>query len=596
MKSLQRMTQFLIPYRWVMIMGLFTVVLPVAMELVVPRMLQLVIDQGIRANNMDMIVRGSLTMLGAALIGAIATLGQGIFRAQLSQGIAFDLRNALFSHTQTLSFGNLDQIQTGSLMTRISSDVDVVRFFSSAGLALLLRAVLMITGSVVMIIVTDRQLALIVLIILPIAGAIIWFAMRIAQPLFVVVQERLAQLNTIVQENLAGVQVVKAYVRERFEIGRFEKQNINYRDQQIKVGRLLAVVLPVLAMITNVGTVAVLRWGGIDVIGGRLSVGELVAFNNYLMIGMSPLLLLSSVLTMVSRAEASAGRVLEVLDTGPLIKIAASPHDAAIVKGRVTFKDVVFHYNGPESEEVLNGVNFEVEPGRRVAILGATGSGKSTLMNLISRFYDATGGQVLIDGIDVRDWSPKALRSQIGIVLQETTLFSGTIRENIAYGRADAPIEDIIAAARAAQAHEFIMAGPDGYDSVVEARGANLSGGQRQRIAIARAILISPGILIMDDSTSAVDLTTEVQIQRALSALMAGRTTFIVAQRINSVLNADQIIVLDAGRITAQGTHRQLLQTSPVYQEIYQSQLGEADPAPAALSKQSLNPTSEMPL
>ncbi len=598
MKALQRMIRFMNAYWGVAIIGLLTVILPVATELVIPRMLQYVIDRGIKANNMDVIMRGSLIMLGAALVGAVATVIQGFYRARLSQGIAYDLRNALFRHIQSFSFGNLDYMQTGQLITRLSSDVDVVRLFLSAGLSLLLRAVLMIVGSVVMIVLTDLRLSLVVLVVLAVAGTVIWTVLRTAAPLFTVVQQKLAGLNTIVQENLAGVQVVKAFVREKFEIARFGQHNLDYTAQNIKVGYLIAVAMPLLLVLTNLGSVAVIWFGGLDVMGGRLSVGQLIAFNNYLVIGMTPLLLLGNMLTMVSRAEASAGRILEVLDTQPLIQPVPSPHRAERVIGRVVFENVSFHYhgikpNGSHSnlvsvsldgrdgddqqngrEEVLNNVSFEVEPGQRVALLGATGFGKSTLVNLIPRFYDVTGGRIRIDGVDVRDWDPAALRSQIGVVLQQTTLFSGTIRQNIAYGRPDAPLDEVIAAAQAAQAHEFIMAMPDGYQSMVEERGANLSGGQRQRLAIARALLISPGILILDDSTSAVDMETEVKIQQALDLLMEGRTTFIVAQRINSVLNADQILVLDGGRIAAQGTHRQLLQTSPIYQEIYRSQLG----------------------
>jgi ATP-binding cassette subfamily B protein len=608
MKSLKQMVRFMQPYRWALGLVLFTTILPVAMELVVPRMLQYIIDQGIKAADMEVIIRGSLVMLGAALIGALATVGQGVYRAQLSQGIAFDLRNELFTHVQALSFGNLDQMQTGQLITRLSSDVEVVRLFLSAGLALLLRAVLMIAGSVVMLVITDRQLSLVMLVVLPITGAIIWNVMRAAGPLFRVVQQELGKLNIIVQENLAGVHVVKAFVRERFEINRFEEQNLDYREQTIKVGRLIAIAMPTLMLLTNLGTVAILWLGGLDVIGGRLSVGELVAFNNYLMIGMAPLLLLGNVLTMISRAEVSAARILEVLATQPLIQIAPSPHRTEVVKGHIVFENVSFHYpmrfsangtgadnpfgdhtpdrqnghdqangrgNGSGNKEVLNQVSFVVEPGQQVALLGATGSGKSTLVNLIPRFYEVTGGQIRVDGVDIRNWDPAVLRSQIGMVLQQTTLFSGTIRQNIAYGRPDTPLEAVIAAAKAAQAHDFIMAMPNGYESIVEARGVNLSGGQRQRIAIARALLISPGILVLDDSTSAVDMETEFKIQQALESLMVGRTTFIVAQRISSVLKADQIIVLEAGRIAAQGTHQQLLQTSPIYQEIYHSQLGE---------------------
>jgi ATP-binding cassette subfamily B multidrug efflux pump len=579
MRSLQRMVRFVKPYRWVAVLLVLTVILPVAMELVVPRALGFIIDQGIRPGDMSAIWRGSLVMLAAALVGAMATLGQGFCRAVLSQGLAFDMRNELFGHVQSFSFGNLDHMQTGQLMTRLSSDVDQVRSFASHGLSLMLRALLMITGSVLMLLIMDWQLAMVMVALLPVAGLLIWLVFRAARPLFLIVQQKLAALNTIVQENLAGVKVVKAFVRERFEIDRFEDNNLDYMGQYVKVGRLMAVALPVLTILTNLGIVAIIWLGGLSVIGGRLTVGELVAFNGYLMIGMTPLLLLSNMLTSVSQAEASAERVLEVQDTRPLIRPAPSVFDGRLA-GRVAFENVSFHYdaNGAGGgQPVLNGVSFGVEPGQRVALLGATGSGKSTLVNLIPRFYDVTGGRICVDGVDVRAWKPDALRSQIGTVLQQTTLFSGTVRENIAYGRPSATLEDVVAAAQAAQAHGFILAMPHGYDSLVEARGANLSGGQKQRLAIARALLVKPGILILDDSTSAVDLETEFRIQRALDELMVGRTTFIVAQRINSVLNADRILVLSRGRIAACGTHRELLLTSAIYREIYDSQLGGAD-------------------
>jgi len=571
------MAHFVQPYRWAAALLVLTVILPVAMELVVPRALQFIIDEGIRLGDMNAIWRGSLIMMAAALAGAVATLGQGFCRAVLSQGLAFDIRNMLFGHVQSFSFGNLDHMQTGQLMTRLSSDVDQIRSFASHGLSLMLRALLMITGSVVMLLIIDWQLALVMLALLPIAGLLIWLVFRAARPLFLIVQQKLAALNTIVQENLAGVKVVKAFVRERFEIDRFEGSNVDYMQQHIKVGRLLAVALPVLTVLTNVGIVAIIWLGGLSVIGGRLTVGELVAFISYLMIGMTPLLLLSNMLTLVSQAEASAERVLEVQDTEPLIQPAPSVFDVKLA-GRVAFDNVSFRYDGHSGDggqPVLNGVSFAVEPGQQVALLGATGSGKSTLVNLIPRFYDVTDGRICVDGVDVRNWKPDALRSQIGMVLQQTILFSGTVRENIAYGRPDATLEEVVAAAKAAQAHEFILAMPRGYDSVVEARGANLSGGQKQRLAIARALLVKPGILILDDSTSAVDLDTEFRIQRALDKLMTGCTTFIVAQRINSVLNADQILVLSRGRIAACGAHHELLLTSEIYREIYDSQLGD---------------------
>ena len=398
------------------------------------------------------------------------------------------MRNKLFAHIQTFSFANLDKMQTGQLMTRLSSDVDMVRGFVSHSLSLMLRALGMVVGSVVMMFVIDPQLALITLILLPIAGFLISGLMWLARPMFAVVQEKLSSLNTTVQENLAGVQVVKAFVRERFEIGRFKINNNDYMAENIKVGKLMAVAMPILTILTNLGIVAVVWFGGRSVIGDRLTLGELVAFNNYLMIGMAPLMLLGNTLTAVSRAEASAERFFVVLDTQPAVKVIAEPHRSSQLQGQVSFEGVTFHYEGSNGQgkvsedahrggrNVIKAVSFNIQPGERVALLGATGSGKSTLVNLIPRFYDVDSGQIKVDGVDLRDWEPESLRKKIGVVLQQTTLFSGTIRENIAYGQPEAKLEEVIAAAKAAQAHEFIMAMPEGYDSFVEERGANLSG------------------------------------------------------------------------------------------------------------------------
>ncbi len=350
MKSLRRMGPFVGPYRLVAFFLVITVILPVAMELLVPRALSYVIDQGIEAGNMTAIVQGVAVMIVAALVGAAATLGQGVCRARLSQGLAYDMRNKMFAHIQTFSFANLDHMQTGQLITRLSSDVNLVRDFVSTGLALLLRALLMIGGSVVAMFLIDWQLALIMVVLLPMAGLIIWVIMHLAQPLFANVQQRLGALNSIVQENLAGVQVVKAFVREPYEIERFQTHNVDYMEDNIRVGRLMAVALPSLAILTNLGIVAVAWFGGLSTIDGRLTVGELVAFNSYLMIGMAPLLLLSNILTMMSRAETSAGRVWEILDTEPVIKVAASPHEAPAVSGQVTFSGVSFQYDRPDND------------------------------------------------------------------------------------------------------------------------------------------------------------------------------------------------------------------------------------------------------
>lgn len=588
MTSLKRMLPFVQPYRWVVFWLVITVVLPVLMELLVPKALNYMIDAGIEMGDMAAIWRGAAIMLVTALTGAVATLGQGVCRALLAQGLAYDMRNTLFSHIQKFSFANLDKMQTGQLMTRLSSDVDLVRGFTSHSLSLLLRASLMLVGSVVMMFIIDAQLALITLAVLPLAGILISGLMWLARPMFAVVQEKLSTLNTTVQENLAGVQVVKAFVRERFEIGRFKISNDDYMAENIKVGKLMATALPMLTLLTNLGIVFVVWFGGREVIGDRLTLGELVAFNNYLMIGMAPLMILGNILTMISRADASAERYLAVLDAQPAVEVIAEPHKSDQLQGEVTFEDVIFHYEGSNNNSgkalstdihrggrnVLRGITFKARAGQRVALLGATGSGKSTLVNLIPRFYDINSGQIQIDAVNLRDWEPEALRKKIGVVLQQTTLFSGTIRENIAYGQPEASLEEVIAAAQAAQAHDFIMAMPAGYDSLVEERGANLSGGQKQRIAIARALLILPRILILDDSTSAVDMETEAKIQASLDEQLADCTTFMIAQRISSVLMADQIIVLDHGQVAAQGTHQELLTSSPIYREIHQSQMG----------------------
>ncbi len=617
MSGLARVVRYLRPYLWMTVLGIVTTILPVLMELVTPRMVQFIIDQGIRAGDMGAVWQGSGIMMLAAILGAATTIGQGIARAQISQGIAFDLRNDLFRHIQLFSFANLDRMQTGQLMTRVSSDVDVARMFLSAGMALLLRTLLMVIGSLAMMLIIDWRLGLIMVAMLIISGSVIFWFLRIVGPLFSIVQQKLGKLNTLVQENLAGVHVVKAFVREQYEIENFDRDNVDYMEQNIRVGWYLALVMPVLLVLTNLGATFAIWRGGIDVIGGRLTIGELVAFSNYMLIGMSPLLLLSNILSMISRAEASSKRVVEVLDTEPAIQSPPSPALIEEPAGDISFENVSFHYSGsrikrgldaaaggngrsqtgipdaapangrrltrtangnvrPVGEEVLDGISLHAASGQKIALMGATGSGKSTLVNLIPRFYDAEGGVVKVDGVDVRNWEPVRLRKEIGVVLQQTTLFAGTVRENIAYGRPDATIEEVVSAAQAAQAHDFIMQMPEQYESLVEARGANLSGGQKQRIAIARALLTKPSVLILDDSTSAVDLDTELRLQEALAEKLAGTTTFIVAQRISSVVDADLILVLDDGKIAARGTHEELLAGSEIYREIYYSQFEEA--------------------
>jgi ATP-binding cassette subfamily B protein len=378
----------------------------------------------------------------------------------------------------------------------------------------------------------------------------------------------------VLQENLAGMRLVKAFVRSDEENRRFGVVNDDLMDQNVRVQRLFAVVMPTMTVIVNLGMVVVILIGGRQTIGGTMTTGQLMAFVNYLMITMFPLLMMGNLLVMLSQAAASAGRINGVLDTKSSIVDQPGVIDLSDVRGRVAFEHVMFSYDHECGESVLQDVNFVAEPGQTVAILGETGSGKTTLINLIPRFYDVCGGRVTVDGVDVRDVTLASLRKHVGIALQEAVLFTGTLRDNIRYGRPDASQEEVKAAAQAAQAEGFILSSSKGYDTMVEERGGNLSGGQKQRIAIARALLLKPSILILDDSTSAVDVDTEAHIQEALLRLHSQCTVFIVAQRISTVLAADKILVLDKGRIAAEGTHQELIQTSPIYREIYESQLG----------------------
>ena len=575
MKSLREISKYLLPYRSWVLAALGLVVIEALAQLVIPRLLQYVIDQGITPRQMNIILTGAVLMLGAAAIGGVCTVLRAIYAARFSQSMAYDIRNDLFERIQRLSFGNLDRMQTGQLITRVSSDVDMVRMFTSMGFIMIVRGVFLLLGSLIFLIATNARLSLIMLALIPSVGLIFTYLARKARPLFKLLQERLGDLNTVVQENLSGMEVVKAFVREDHEIERFAEKNTAYTHQAVRVFRLMATAFPVVLLVVNLGVLAVVLLGGMQVIGGTLTVGELVAFSNYLMTAMFPIVMLGMIISMMPSADASAERILEVLNTEPDVQESEAATSLAGMKGRVDFEKVSFHYNGSAAAEVLKDINLSIKPGQTIALLGATGSGKTSLVNLIPRFYDAAGGRVLIDGMDVRQFTEHSLRSQIGIVMQQPLLFSGTVAENVAYGRPEASAAEIEAAARAAQAHDFIIGMPEGYQSQVEARGANLSGGQKQRLAIARALLVKPAILILDDSTSSVDMDTEFHIQEALDELMKDRTTFIIAQRISSVLKADQIIVLERGEIAAQGTHSELIKSSPIYSEICRSQLRE---------------------
>jgi ATP-binding cassette subfamily B multidrug efflux pump len=577
-RSIGRLLRFIKPYRLYAIIALILLLGMVASDLLIPRLTQRIIDQGIGSGDLGIVLSTALMMLGAALLAALFALGNNYFSVRVAQHFAHDIRSALVRKVQSFSFGNLDELRTGNLITRSTSDVHMVQMIVMMSLRILTRAPVWIIGASAMLIITSPQLALMMAAFVPVIVLfVIWFA-RKAQPMFTWVQERLDRLNTVLQENLAGVRVVKAFVRERHEIDRFEDANVQLMERNIRIMRLVAILLPTMVMILNLGVAGAIWIGGSSALVGGMTIGQVVASINYLMFAIFPLMMLASMLGPIAAANASSGRILEVLDAEANVKTrpGAKPLDAPA--GRIEFESVTFGYPGEGSENVLCDVSFVAEPGETVAILGATGSGKSTLIHLIPRFYDVSGGRITLDGIDIRDVELGSLRANVGIALQEAVLFGGTIRENVTYGRPDATETEVRAACSAAQASDFIEGFADGYDTEVGQRGVTLSGGQRQRLAIARALLVKPKVLILDDSTSAVDIETEVRLQDALDRLIADSehttTRFIVAQRISTVLLADKILVLEAGRIASCGTHAELLEKSPIYREIYESQLG----------------------
>lgn len=577
MPNLWRLLRFLKPYRRQAIWALVTLIAAALAELAIPRLMQRIVDQGILRMDMPVIIQTMLIMLGFALTSAVLMIINSVTSVRASQGFGADLRGALFRTIQSLSFANIDRFQTGNLLVRMTSDIMQVQMIVQMAFRMFVRAPVTIILSIVMLVSTSPRLALIMFAILPVMALVIILITRKAEPLFLLVQRKLDRLNSIFQENLAGVRVVKAFVREEHEAQRLEAANTDLMMTNIRVQRLLATLMPSLLLITNLCTVIVLWLGARQMSQpqGGITVGQIMAFVNYLMTIMFPLTMMAMMFNRIAAAEASAQRIWEVLDTVPAVQNPPKPKALAEPRGLVRFEGVSFRYGNDHSEPVLEDVHLAAEPGQTVAILGATGAGKSSLVHLIPRFYDVTEGHVTIDGLDVREMDLGELRRRVvSIALQDVVLFTGTIRDNIRFGRPNASDEEVVAAAKAAQAHDFIMSFPEGYDTLVGQRGVNLSGGQKQRIAIARALLMNPAVLILDDSTSSVDVETEAKIQEALEATRHKSTRFIIAQRISSVLTADKIVVLDGGRIAAEGTHSELMASSPIYRQIYESQLG----------------------
>jgi ATP-binding cassette subfamily B multidrug efflux pump len=575
MNHIRKLLPFVKPYWKYAAISLVLLTSLVFMDLSIPRLIQRIIDQGIRLHNMNTVLQTSAIMLALSLVSTLFAIGNNYFSIRVGEGVARDLREAIFVKIQSFAYGNIDHFTTGRLMVRMSSDTGAVSRVFQVSLRIGTRAPLLMIGSVILMFNTSPTLALTMLPLLLITIVVLVFFSIKMEPLYRGVQFKLDRLNTVLQENIAGARLVKAFVRDAHETQRFESANQDFTQRNIDVMQFMSTMSPILTMFINVGMVLVIYAGGLQAIQGSMTTGQIVAFTNYLLTTMSPLLMMTMLSNTWANGIASAGRINEVLDTVP--DVLDKPQAGILpetAQSRVVFKNVVFHYKGSSDYTVLDGVNLVAEPGQTVAILGATGAGKSSLVNLIPRFYDPTQGEISIDGVNIRDIKQDSLLAQVGIVPQETILFSGSVRDNIRYGRPTATDDEVIAAAQAAQAHDFITQLPQGYDTHIEERGVNLSGGQKQRIAIARAIVTQPKILILDDSTSSVDVETETKIQDALQEIMANSTSFVVAQRISTVLKADKILVIDKGRVVAEGTHTELIKTSPIYQEIYDSQLG----------------------
>ncbi|PZD94404.1 ABC transporter ATP-binding protein [Paenibacillus sambharensis] len=577
-----RLAVYLKPYRAAVLLAPLLMILEVCMDLLQPRLMASIVNNGIMEGDLSAIWATGMLMIGAAIIGLIGGFGCTVYSSKAALGFGADLRLSLFRKVQTYSFDNLDRFSAGSLVTRLTGDVVQLQNMVQMSLRMFVRDISLTVGSIVMMFMLNARLALILVIIVPLLILILVVLGRFAAPLFGRVQERLDKVNTVLQENLSGIRVVKAFVRERFERSRFGRANTDYLEMALKAARTIALGMPLMMLVLNFGIVAVIWFGGISTWDSDFPVGNLAAFISYMTQMLFAMMALGMQLVMFSRAKASADRVNEVLEEVPGIADRQSAKDEireghgqkqeSGLQGSITFDNVTFAYGKEEAAPVLKDITLHIRAGETVGILGATGSGKTSLVSLIPRLYDVTEGAVLIDGVNVKDMDARQLRSRIGMVLQQAVLFTGTIRDNIRFGRPEATEEEVMEAARAAQAHDFIMKLPAGYDTELGQRGVNLSGGQKQRISIARALILKPDILILDDSTSAVDLTTEARIQQALGRMMEGCTRVVIAQRISSVEDADRIIVLENGALSAIGTHDELMRTSSVYQEIYASQ------------------------
>lgn len=576
MKYLWKLRIYLRPYLFQVLIALAIMLCITAVSLTVPTIIQRVIDVGLKQQQISLLTVSALILLGIGVSKALLTYGQRYTTEWIAQHVAYDLRNDLYDHIQHLPFSFHDHSQTGQLISRCIEDVRSIQAFTGTGVIELIRMTLLMTGILTLLFTYNPRLAVIALLpLVPLMLITTRFGKKIGG-LFLAVDNAMGELSARLQENVVGVQVVRAFAREPYEVRRFAEANKKQFDARIRINSQWAVVMPSTTFFVSLGTILILFFGGRMVMNGQMTLGEMVAFNSYLLMIAMPAQQLTWVVNAAGEAIAGVQRTFEILELKPEIETPPSAVVLSQLAGRVEFDQVSFKYTG-EQAQALEQINLKVEPNQLIALIGPTGSGKTSLINLVPRFYDVSHGVVRVDGHDVRTLDLVSLRRQIGIVLQTSLLFSATIAENIAYGSPDASQEDIEAAARAAQAHEFISELPNGYETVVGERGVTLSGGQKQRVAIARALLMDPRILILDDSTSSVDTQTEHQIQKALQKLMEGRTTFVIAHRLSTVKRADLIIVMDHGRIVERGRHAELLEQNGLYREIYELQLRDQE-------------------
>ena len=570
LKLLWRVYGYLRPYWKQTLVAYASLFAILGLNTMIPQFLGWIIDTGVKGNQPQVLTWSVLVLLGLTVLKGVLNYYQGTMSEVASQNVAFDLRNEIQKKLTSLSFSFHDQSEAGELLSRAVQDVERIRFLTGRATVRILEGALLLVVTAIVMLVMDYRLALLVLATMPLlVYRALYFGSRF-RPLSQLVQKQLAVLTTAVEQNLRGTREVKAYVQEDAEIERFGRENARWFDLSARSAQMQAVNLPLLFLIANLGYVAIILYGGRQVVQGQITIGEIIAFITYVGQLIEPVRRLGMIIPAVAIAGSAAERIFDILDTVSEVRDEPGAVPIGQIQGRVEFEHVSFSYG---RKKVLNDINFRVEAGQTIALLGSTGSGKSTIISLVPRFYDPSEGRVLVDGTDVRKVTLHSLRSQIGIVMQDTTLFAGTIRENITFGNEQASEEEIIRAARAAQAHEFIIQSAQGYDTRVGERGVTLSGGQRQRLAIARALLMDPRILILDDATASVDAETEHLIQLAFQNLVRGRTTFVIAHRLSTVRNADQIIVMDKGRIQAMGTHETLLTSSRLYVEIYNRQL-----------------------